>query len=389
MPSRTRRLSSQLSPSAIHAFLDDLFGEDLHAKRVLSLSSAVFGILQAASLAIHSIGRALAAARGLKPKHATKQIDRLLSNSKLPLPALLKLWIPFVIGPRQEIVVALDWTDFDPDDHATLALYLITRHGRATPLCWKTVHKSTLKGHRYQYESELIEMLHDVVPEEVRIPLLADRGFGDQERYDHLDLYGWEYVIRFRGNILVTTPWGETRPAREWLPASGRATKLAKARVTGEETEVGAVVVVHAKAMKEPWCLATNRTDLSATALVELYGKRFTIEETFRDTKEPHFGMGLRATHIKKTERRDRLLLLLAVAYSLLVLLGAAGERTGLDQGLKTNTVKRRTLSLYNQGRFWYEALPNLPQPELLALMTAFEEELRQHFFIRQLFGIL
>jgi hypothetical protein len=32
-------------------------------------------------------------------------------------------------------VVALDWTDFDADNQATIMLSLITDHGRATPWC--------------------------------------------------------------------------------------------------------------------------------------------------------------------------------------------------------------------------------------------------------------
>jgi hypothetical protein len=31
---------------------------------------------------------------------------------------------------------ALDWTKFDEDDHATLCMYVVTSHGRATPLAW-------------------------------------------------------------------------------------------------------------------------------------------------------------------------------------------------------------------------------------------------------------
>ncbi len=38
------------------------------------------------------------------------------------------------LGQRRAIVVAMEWTDFDADNQATLALSLITRHGRATPL---------------------------------------------------------------------------------------------------------------------------------------------------------------------------------------------------------------------------------------------------------------
>jgi hypothetical protein len=58
--------------------------------------------------------------------------------------------------------------------------------------------------------------------------------------------------------------------------------------------------------------------------------------------------MGLSATHIKNADRRDRLLLLAAIAQVLLTLLGAAGEALGLDRGMKSNTSKRRQLSLLN-----------------------------------------
>lgn len=125
--------------------------------------------------------------------------------------------------------------------------------------------------------------------------------------------------------------------------------------VTADCYVLPAVVVVHDKRMKEPWCLATNRSDLKAAEIVKLYGKRF------RDTKDIHFGMGLKATHIDDSSRRDRLLLLGAMAHALLSLLGAAGERAGMDRMLKVNTSKQRQHSLYNQGSFWYDALPNMP----------------------------
>jgi hypothetical protein len=36
------------------------------------------------------------------------------------------------VGSRPDLIVAMDWTDFDADGQATLALKLMTRHGRAT-----------------------------------------------------------------------------------------------------------------------------------------------------------------------------------------------------------------------------------------------------------------
>ncbi len=47
---------------------------------------------------------------------------------------LLAAWVRFVVGVRKEIVVALDWTEFDADDQSVLALYLVSKQGRATPL---------------------------------------------------------------------------------------------------------------------------------------------------------------------------------------------------------------------------------------------------------------
>jgi hypothetical protein len=381
--------TKSLSPAQILGFVDKVFGDDLHAKTVLSLSDGVWGVLHGSVLAIHAIGRALAAAKGTHPKHATKQVDRLLSNEKVALESLFTFWIRFIVAQRKKIVVALDWTEFDKDKQSTLALYAITEHERATPLCWKTYSQADLKGNMYQYESTMIELLHGAIPEDVEIVLLADRGFGDRDRYEHLTFLGFSYVIRFKGNILVTDKSGETLAAKDWRGESGRLVKLENAKVTGRKTAVGAVVIVQDKGMKDVWCMACSDASWSGTEIKELYGKRFKIEETFRDQKDPRFGMGLSAAQVKDGERRDRLMFLGVVAHALLELLGAAGERAGLDKGLKTNTVKRRTLSLYNQGVFWYTALPNLPQKRLKPLMEAYDQILREQEFVRKIFGIL
>jgi hypothetical protein len=57
----------------------------LHAKRVGSLSDAVLGALNAASPAVSCMGLAMAEAHGLNTRHATKQIDRMLSNDGIDL----------------------------------------------------------------------------------------------------------------------------------------------------------------------------------------------------------------------------------------------------------------------------------------------------------------
>jgi hypothetical protein len=385
---RNRDRRPRLAASQITGFVAMLYAAHLHAKRTASLANGVIGVLFAAGLGIHTIGRALAEATGRKRKHAVKQVDRLLSNSGVHLGTLFPAWIRYVVGPRTEIVVALDWTEFEADDHSTICAYLVTRHGRATPLVWKTVRKSTMAGNRNSYEVDLLDVLGQALPTEVRVTVLADRGFGDQKLYEHLAFIGWDYVIRFRECILVTCN-GETKPAAEWVPPSGHAKILKGAAVTGDKTAVPAVVVKHAKGMKEAWCLATSRADDGASEIVKLYSRRFTIEETFRDEKDIRFGMGLSSTHIRDAGRRDRLLLLGAMAHALLALLGEAGERCGLDRTLKTNTSPKRQMSLYNQGTFWFRALPNMHEEDIELLLPAFDNVIREHEFFREVYGVI
>jgi hypothetical protein len=347
-------------------------------------------VLHAATLAIHAIGEGLAVAMGLDPKHAIKQVDRLLSNRGVDVEVLAPLWVSFVLAERKDIVVALDWTDFDGDEQTTLVLNVITTHGRATPLLWKTVTKKGLKTRRNDYEDDLLRRLRDAVPDDVRVTVLADRGFGDQKLYQYLrGELGFDYVIRFRGNIRVTSASGEARTAAEWLRPDGRLLELRGAGVTADDTTVERIVIVRAQGMKDAWYLASSRTDLTGAKIKDLYGRRFTIEENLRDTKDLHFGLGLSATHISVPARRDRLLLLVALAEALLTLLGAAAESLGLDKKLKVNTVKKRTHSLFRQGSFWYRAIPTMKEERLRDLMTAFENTLSQHSVFRGIFGAI
>jgi hypothetical protein len=214
----------------IRAFIDSLHGHDLHAKRVDSLAAATLGVMTGASLAVAMIGQALAQARGLVTKHAIKQIDRLLSNGGIDVWESFARWAQHLVGSRNDIVVAMDWTDFDGDDQATLALNLVTEHGRAMPLL--SVWKDELKDQRNAIEDTCLRRFSEVLPPGYHVAILADRGFGDHKLFAYLADLGFAYVIRFRGNIHVTDASGETRTAANWVGRSGRARKLRGARVT-------------------------------------------------------------------------------------------------------------------------------------------------------------
>ncbi len=362
----------------VRGFIGGLYGPDLHAKRVDALAGATLGVMTGASLAVGMIGQALAQARGLVIKHAVKQVDRLLSNAGIDVWDSFARWVPQQVGAQPDILVAMDWTDFDHDGQSTLMLSLVTGHGRAAPLIWLSVWKEEIATRRNDYEDACLVRLAETLPAGCRVTILADRGFGDQKLFAFLGTLGFGYVIRFRGNIRVADAAGEIKPAAEWVGKGGRARKLRDARVTAQGRQVGAVVCVHAKGMKEPWCLAASDPEATAAVLVNHYAKRWTIEPAFRDTKDPRFGMGLSAARIGEPTRRDRLLLVSTFAMALLTLLGATGERLGMDRQLKSNTSKTRSHSLFRQGCMLYELIPNMPEHRLAPLIAAFATAVSQ-----------
>jgi hypothetical protein len=379
--------SKQISLTTVEQFLGEVFGQELHAKRVQSLAGATLGAMRSCSLAVSLIGQGLALARGLKTRHAVKQVDRLLSNPGIDVDALLPHWVRHVVGQRPAITVAMDWTEFAADGQATLMLSLLCRHGRATPLFWLSVETATLKDRRNGYEYQALVRLAEALPIGIKVCLVADRGFGDRKLYRLLtEELQFDFVIRFRGNITVTAADGEARHAADWVGKGGRARILRGATVTADAYPVPTVVCVQAKDMKQPWCLASS-TDLLPADLIKLYSRRWGIECGFRDAKDPRFGMGMGEIHLSSPARRDRLWLIAAFSIALLTLLGAAGEDLGYDRMLRTSTTKRRTHSLLRQGIMLYELIPTMPEHRLLPLLARFSSLLQQQPVFTEMFG--
>ena len=367
-------------------FITTLYEGDLHAKRVLSLANATLGVLTSASLAIHAVGRGLAQAMGTLTKHGVKQVDRLLSNRGVDVWAFFAYWTPFIVAARTEVVVALDWTSFAADGQDTIVLSMVTGHGRATPLLWKKVASSTLKGNQRRYEYEVLRRLREVLPAGVKVTVVADRGFADCKLFYALTTeLAFEYVIRLRGDIYVTNASGRRGGRRRGACAAvGGCSGDRRVRSAGRRgrvrtgSEDGRTVVP-----------GGQRSDSPDAGPDSALRKRWGIEAGFRDIKDMRFGMGLSSMHVSRPDRRDRLLLISALAIAVLSLLGAAGERIGYDRWLKANTVKRRTHSLFRQGLMLYHHLPNWPEDRIRPLMETFGSMLMEQRVYREVFGVI
>lgn len=311
-----------------------------------------------------------------------KQVDRLLSNAKLDLDDVFGAWVAFVVSSREEMVIALDWTEFEGDDHVTLRAHTATSHGRATPLVWRTVQKSKLRGTRTATEHAVIEMLHRWVDPKVRLTLLADRGFGDRKLYELLKLYGWDFVVRFKGNIIVEHD-GTNKPAKEWIAPNGRATMLEDVRITDAGTPLAAVVVAHDRRMKEGWCLATS-LDTKTALRAEVHDRG----ELSRCEGFPLWPRPQRDAHSRRRSTRPTPV---ARRYGDRVAHAPRRRRREDRPASDAQREHRREAhaSVFRQGLMLWDRIPNEREDRLVMLIQAFDEIVREHALFRTAFGIM
>jgi hypothetical protein len=352
--SQRKRSSSQSTQTMFEKntgrFINRLYRGILHSKQIESLRLLMMAVLFSSVLGIAAVGTGMAQWFGKKAKHGIKQLDRHLSQVRVPLSTYYSQTVQFLIGRFKDVFVTLDWTDFAGDKQTTLVAALVWKGKRTPPLVWMTVRKTTLKGKQKQYEKKVLQKLKDVLPEGVTVTVVADRGFGDVALFEYIQSIGFDFVIRFRKGIYVGYKKTWLIQAAWLVPRNGRILVIHDEVLTAKEKGPYTVVLTKARGMKEPWCLATNRKVIDGRNIVTIYGKRFQCEETFRDIKNHRYGYGFHLTSIQSPNRRDRFLLLFTLAYILLLLMGVVSERLGLDKFLRANTVKRRTHSLFRQG---------------------------------------
>lgn len=384
-------LKNRFSENQIKKMLSDLSGGCLHHMQEESLANATLGALTSYSMVVHHIGRGLATCLGKTDKHAIKQVDRLLSNKKMVVSALLLLYVPFVVGSRKDLTLSLDWTSYHKDDHMTLVLSLITNHGRSIPVIWKTYRISRLKGRQSAVEMLLLRQFHSIIATDVRVKIIADRGFCSVELMKFLDAVGFKYVIRVKQNLYLCDEYDEGREITQWLVKYRRYPRLIRnAKITNRLHEVATVVFTKDTKSGEPWVIVSNIEGIPKKELLRYYSKRWGCEPTFRDTKDLKFGMGLSKTHIGAPTRRDRLLFINALALLFLTTVGAACEKIGFTKKLQANTTKKkRVLSLVRQGAIFLARLNDLPKETFIKFRNAFQEILAERVDFKGLWYVI
>jgi hypothetical protein len=270
---------------------------------------------------------------------------------------------------RKRLLVSFDWVEIR-QFHTIMAAACIG--GRAVPLLWASYPEWRLLRSQNSLEEGLLRLLKSLLPKTARVTILADRGFGRAEWAAVCQKLGFDYVVRIRPD--VTIHGSRYRGTLRNYPVRMGMAHVLRDVAYRKDRRVRHHIVIRwrpglPKKRDEPWFLMTN-LDGSAEALCQIYGRRMSVEELFRDTKSRRNGWAVRNTRIQHAERFDRYLLILALAYILLAGLGLQAKLDYEPSWWCTNR-RARECSVFTIGRAMIDKVNYLPEQLLQMVRNA------------------
>jgi hypothetical protein len=238
------------------------------------------------------------------------------------------------------------------NDHLNLLWVAVGFGGRALPLGWVLVNHDGNSDLALQ--QQILRWLKECLPESSEAMIVADREFHSIHLAEWVEKeLNLKYALRIKaGNYLELD--GQVMKIGE-LARDGESFQLAEVKITKDvKLQYRTKLTVHwATDEEEPWILATN---LELAESVATYAKRFWIEEMFSDHKSR--GLNLEKTRVRDTDRLQRLLIAMTLAYLWVMEIGFSVVSAG--QGKKVdNKGASRSVSLCQIGLRWLRELLN------------------------------
>jgi hypothetical protein len=260
---------------------------------------------------------------GTGPKEREQRLYRFLANHRLTPELLIPLHIALACGTklRERLPMILDQTTIRGIE--TLLIGLVFE-GRVLPIAFSCFMKKFIHKSQNILEHSLILAAMSCFPVEFRPLLILDRGYARVGLFIHLRQQGIPFLCRAKRSVMV------------YLPGKTQGQTLGRFKIKpgqllcysvlyhGQKKEPLDLILYFGKGYKEPWyLLVPSGTSLTAEQIVELYAKRMSIEQGFRDWKT-HLGVrGLVFYGVNPAPRLTRLLLAFSLSYLLCLALGS------------------------------------------------------------------
>jgi hypothetical protein len=356
---------------------------DLRLSQAKTLADLTAAALRVGRVSLAALGRKLVGPAAAK--HRIKRTWRFCANRGVVISDAMQGVVRHFLKRRRAqrhwwqrrhqvkpLVIAFDWTDIRTF-HTLMAAAVLK--GRAMPLLWTTYTKWQFRKSQNNLEEGLLRLLRTLIPDHVPVILLADRGFGRTELARTCQQLGFRYVVRIKPDVCVDGP-AYRGNLLDYPVKKGLAVVLRDVRYRQKDPVVQHVVIRWKEGLPkkrdEPWFLMTDLRR-GAVALTDLYGRRMTVEELFRDGKNKRNGFALRHTKITKPDRIDRLLLILALAYWLLCGIGLLA-RQRYRPGMWCSSNRAKECSVFTIGRAMRSRMEVSPAAAFAAVVAAIGE---------------
>lgn len=262
---------------------------------------------------------------------------------------------PFVIAMRSSLGSETAYLILDCTQAGKKCRVLfigLAYHGTVLPVVWKTVKGK--KGHvKGELQRDLLQQVYPYFKDHQQVIVLGDAEFSNEPVIRWLLKAQWHFVFRFQTSYQIqtsqTAPWQSTKAVYEAQNIEADQTRhWEKVAYTEQHHIPDLTITVHWEAaFDEPLCLVSNFAAADEPHLI--YDTRFWVETLFGNYKSR--GFQLARTHMTNPDHIDRLVLVLAIAISMVLGLG-----THLIVSNRTHLVDRsdrRDLSLFQLGWRW------------------------------------
>lgn len=214
------------------------------------------------------------------------------------------------------LYLALD-TSLLWEQYCVIRISLIYR-GRAIPLVWQVIEHASSSVAYATYQA-LLDKAATLLPVNVRVVFLADRGFADVALMRHATQLGWHWRIRIKSCFMVYRRGHRRRKLSDYDLPPGQAHFWHHVCITAERYGPVHLALAHLAENGERWLVVSD--EVTSLTTLDEYGFRFDIEENFLDDKSN--GFQLESSLIRSAAALTRLGLVLALTTLYLVAQGS------------------------------------------------------------------
>lgn len=257
-------------------------------------------------------------------KAREQRLYRFLNNPRLSPEMLIPLHIALVLGIQASGAVPLILDQTTIRGIQTLLVGAIFE-GRVLPVGFSCFTYSTIQKSQNVLEYALILTVISCFPVESRPLLIMDRGYARVGLLLKLLQQGIPFLVRTKSNVVVYFQ-GRRRALANFPVKTGEVRRYQILYHSQKKVPLD-LIIFRGRGYRETWYLLVPRDfPLTAQEIVDLYAKRMSIEQGFRDWKT-HLGVrGLIFRSSDPAPCLTRLLLAFSLSYLLCLALGATQE---------------------------------------------------------------